>query len=134
MPLKDRSGFLQSSVSDWERLAFGFKLIVFMRFHWVLTFYSFLYRLLEVCWASHCSTPWFPPGHEFILMGGGGRVKSHSSILPFATSLPPSFYFHSATVNVAPVWESRDLFAATDPPECQDLYVLRGKQDLPSSA
>lgn len=61
--------------------------------------------------------------------GRGGHVESRSSILPFGT---PSSYFHSATLNVAPILDSRDLSAGPGSPQGQDLYVLGGKQDLAS--
>ena len=69
---------------------------------------------------------------------GQAKHKSHGSVLPFATFLPLSLYFHSATVNVALICakrqasslDSKDLSADVGLPECQDSYVLQGRQDL----
>lgn len=77
---------------------------VFMGFYWGLTFYGFLHRLLKLsvlgCSLQHTVVP---QGTCLFWWGGeAGAVKSHSSILQFTTSLPPSFYFHCAIVNVAP--------------------------------
>ena len=72
---------------------------------------------------------------------GQAKCKSHSSVLPFATFSPPSFYFHSATANISLIYakkqasslDSKDLSADIGTPVCQDSYVLQGRQDLASS-